>query len=130
MTSRQSAAANLSTTTSCAGARSASAATRRSSPLRTRSTHARRPSRRRPQGRPQTASALTQYQKTVTDAAKSVQSALSSADWNDSQKQQFEARLKQLNGSVRRFMDSDVKEMITGLNKLASQLEAVRQIRM
>ena len=76
------------------------------------------------------ASALTQYQRAVAEAAKSVQSALDSADWNDSQKQQFEARLKQLNGSVRRFMESDVKEMITGLNKLASQLEAVRQIRM
>jgi DNA repair ATPase RecN len=76
------------------------------------------------------ASALTQYHKTVTEAAKSVQSALSNADWNDSQKQQFEARLKQLNESVRRFMDSDVKDMIAGLNKLASQLEAVRQIRM
>lgn len=76
------------------------------------------------------AAALGRYQQTVTEAAKSVQSALSGADWHDSQKDRFEARLTQLNGSVRRFMESDVKEMISGLNKLAAQLEAIRQIRM
>lgn len=76
------------------------------------------------------AAALTRYQRDVGAAGKAVQGALNSANWHDRQKDQFEARYRDLQKTLDRFMSTEVQEMVKSLNELARRLEEIRSMRM
>lgn len=76
------------------------------------------------------AAELGKYQKAVNAAGKQVQSALGAANWHDKQKDGFEARYRDLQKSIDRFMTGEVQAMIKGLNELARRLEEIRSMRM
>jgi DNA repair ATPase RecN len=76
------------------------------------------------------AAALATYKQEVSAASKKVRSALGSANWHDNRKSQFEARLKDLQQGVDRFMSGEVDQMIKALNELARRLDEIRSIRM
>lgn len=76
------------------------------------------------------AAALSRYHADVTAAGKQVQGALSSANWHDRQKDQFEARYRDLQKTLDRFMSKEVQGMVKSLNELARRLEDVRSMRM
>lgn len=76
------------------------------------------------------AAALTKYHADVTAAGRHVQGALSSANWHDRQKDQFEARYRDLQKSLDRFMSNEVQAMVKSLNDLARRLDDIRSMRM
>ena len=76
------------------------------------------------------AGALTAYKGEVSAASKRVQGALGSANWHDSRKQQFEARYKDLQKQIDRFMQGEVDQMVKSLNELARRLEEIRSVKM
>lgn len=76
------------------------------------------------------AAALKKYQTEVSAAGKRVQGALSSANWHDRQKDQFEARYRDLQKTLDRFMSSEVQAMVKGLTELARRLDEIRSMRM
>ena len=75
------------------------------------------------------AAALKTYRDEVRQASRSVQGALGAANWHDQRKQQFEARYRDLQKQIDRFMSGEVDSMINGLNQLASKLEEIRTTR-
>ena len=76
------------------------------------------------------AAALSTYQQEVAAAGRKVRSALGSANWHDGQKDKFEARYKDLQKSIDRFMSGEVSTMIRGLSELARRLNDIRSMRM
>lgn len=74
--------------------------------------------------------AVTKYQASVTAAGRQVQSALNIANWHDAQKDQFEARYRDLQKALDRFMSNEVHAMVRGLNELARRLDDIRSMRM
>ncbi len=76
------------------------------------------------------AGALTVYQKEVASASKKVRSALAAANWHDSNKRQFEARLTDTDKKLNAFLSSDVEQMVESLNELARKLDDIRGVRM
>lgn len=76
------------------------------------------------------AAVLTKYQNTVKSASKEVQAALHSASWNDRQKDRFEARYRDVQKTVDRFMSTEVQSMVKSLHELARRLEEIRGMRM
>ena len=58
------------------------------------------------------------------------QAALGAANWHDAQKDKFEARYRDLQRSIDRFMSGEVTGMITGLNELARRLAEIRSMRL
>jgi hypothetical protein len=76
------------------------------------------------------AAALAKYQQEVSAAGKQVQSALGAANWNDKQKARFEARYRELQKALDRFMSGEVKTMVQSLNELARRLDDIRSMRM
>ena len=75
------------------------------------------------------AAALSVYQSEVAAAGKKVQGALNAANWHDRQKDNFEARYKDLQKSIDRFMSGEVAAMVKGLNELARRLAEIRSMR-
>lgn len=76
------------------------------------------------------ADALTTYQTDVAVAARKVQGALNAADWHDRQKDAFEARYRDLQKSIDRFLSGEVATMVKSLKELARRLEEIRSMRM
>lgn len=76
------------------------------------------------------ASVLNVYQRDVTAASRSVQKALASANWNDSQMRRFEERFRDVQTHIDRFMSNEVPSMISTLNELARKLDDIKQMRM
>jgi hypothetical protein len=74
--------------------------------------------------------ALSAYQQEVTAAGRKMQGALGAANWHDAQKDKFEARYRDLQRSIDRFMSSEVTGMITGLNELARRLAEISSMRL
>ena len=83
-----------------------------------------------PQSVKQLASALLTYQKEVTAAGRQVQGALAAANGHDGQKDKFEARYKDLQKTIDRFMSGEVAGMVKGLDELARRLAEIRSMRM
>jgi hypothetical protein len=84
----------------------------------------------RPEDVEKLASALGTYQQEVLAAGKKMRAALGSAYWHDGQKDKFEARYKDLQKSIDRFMSGEVNSMIKGLHELARRLNEIRAMRM
>ena len=76
------------------------------------------------------AGALKRYQQDVRQSAKTVSSALAGARWNDPKKQQFEARLKDHQRQLEKFVGNDVEQMVRALNELANKLDEIKRMRM
>lgn len=76
------------------------------------------------------AAALGKYQQEVSDAGKKVRGALSAANWHDRQKDQFEARYKDLQRSLDRFLATEVQTLAKSLSELARRLDEIRSMRM
>jgi hypothetical protein len=76
------------------------------------------------------AAALTAYQEEVAAAAKKVQGALKAANWHDKQKAAFEARYRDLQKGVDRFLTGEVPAMVKSLNEMARRLDDVRSMRL
>lgn len=76
------------------------------------------------------ASALNAYRQDVATASRSVQRALASAHWHDGQKDRFEARYRDLQKTVDRFLDNEVSTMVKTLNELARKLDDIKAMRM
>ncbi len=76
------------------------------------------------------ATTLAKYQSDVVAAGRAVQSALSSANWHDLQKDQFESRYRDLQKTLDRFMSTEVQEMVKSLNEFARRLEEIRSMKM
>jgi len=74
--------------------------------------------------------ALERYQQAVKDAGKQVQNELNRVQWHDRQRDAFEARLKDIDRTVQRFFDGDVKLMRSYLNDVYRDLEQLRARRM
>jgi hypothetical protein len=76
------------------------------------------------------AGALSKCEQDVLQAVRSARRALDSAQWHDRQKDQFAARFLELQRSVERFMATEMDGMSKSLTKLATQLDAIRSMRM
>lgn len=76
------------------------------------------------------AAALSAYKKEVEAAGKRVQGALSAANWNDPQKQKFEARYRDFQRGINTFMTGEVDAMAKALNDLAAKLTEIKSIRL
>ncbi|MGY1802957.1 hypothetical protein ACI78T_06725 [Blastococcus sp. SYSU D00922] len=76
------------------------------------------------------AAALAAYQQDVAAAGKKVRGALNAANWHDPQKDKFEARYRDLQKGLDRFMSGEVTAMVKGLKDLARKLEDIRSTRM
>jgi uncharacterized protein YukE len=75
------------------------------------------------------AAALGAYKGEVSAAGKKVQGALAAANWHDPQKDKFEARYRNLQSSMNRFLDGEVDVMIKNLNTLAAKLAEIQSVR-
>lgn len=75
------------------------------------------------------AAALAAYKQAVEAAGRRMQGALSAADWHDPQKQRFEARYRDFQGSVGNFMTTGVDAMIKDLNDLAHKLAEIQAMK-
>lgn len=76
------------------------------------------------------AKALERYQADVRQAAKSAAGAVAGAKWNDPQKAKFEARLRDHQRQLERFVSADVEHMVRSLNQLAGKLEEIKRMRL
>jgi uncharacterized protein YukE len=76
------------------------------------------------------ATSLNAYKQDVSAASNRVQGALSHANWHDSRKEQFEGKYRDLRKKIDSFMSGEVDQMIKDLNRLASQLDEIRNVRM
>jgi len=76
------------------------------------------------------AAALGRYQEEVSSAGKRVQNALDAANWHDQQKDQFEARYKDLQRTLDHFISSEVQAMVKSLGEFARRLDEIRSLRM
>lgn len=76
------------------------------------------------------AKALTTYRNEVTAAGRKVSGALQAAQWHDSKKDAFEAKYRELEKALDRFMSQQAADLAKGLNEYASRLEHVRDTRM
>lgn len=76
------------------------------------------------------AASLGTYRKDVAQAASRVQGALSGANWHDNRKAQFEARYRDIQRQIDRFMSGEVDAMVKALNQLAAKLEDIRNTRL
>jgi len=84
----------------------------------------------RPEDIRKLATALATYRQEVVGAGRKVQSALGAAHWHDGQKDKFEARYRDLQKSIDRFVGGDVDAMIKCLNALAAKLADIQSMRM
>ena len=76
------------------------------------------------------AGALKRYQQDQKQVTKQVSSAISSANWQDKKKEEFEARFKDHSRQLERFVTSQVDEMVKSLNELARKLQDIEQMKM
>lgn len=72
------------------------------------------------------AKSLEQFGQKMAQASKEANRAIGAAYWHDSQKDRFEARYRDLQKRVNGFVSSEVRDMVTSLNRLAADLERVR----
>ena len=76
------------------------------------------------------AGALTAYKKEVEAAGKRVRGALAAANWHDPQKEKFEARYRDLQLSIGRFLTGEVDTLVRGLNDFARRLADIKSMRL
>jgi len=76
------------------------------------------------------AAALTRYKEEQKQTTSKVRSAINSANWRDSKKEQFEAKFRDFTKQLDRFMSTGVDDMVKSLNDLARKLEEIERMRM
>lgn len=75
------------------------------------------------------AKSLQQFEQRITQVTKEGLRAIERANWHDRQKDQFTARYKDFNKRTTSFVGGEVKQMVSSLNKLATQLEKAQSQR-
>lgn len=76
------------------------------------------------------ADALRRYEEDVKQVSRRVDGSIRSANWRDKKKEQFEARFRDHQKQIDRFMSSQVQDMVRTLNDLARKLEEIERMKM